>query len=136
LFEFRLFYAENRQFTSGLDDIFKIPDPSCCERVFIKRRVSKKKVLSDYSMFENIRNSTYSEDQAIDRVNHWTTAWRICYFDYHTIIPTVQPSSNDFGEFLFVTTSRPSAKDQLAITLYGLGYHEHRERWITRKWFW
>jgi len=22
------------------------------------------------------------------------------------------------------------------MTFYGLGYHEHRERWITKEWFW
>jgi hypothetical protein len=56
--------------------------------------------------------------------------------DDRTIIHTIQPSSNDFGEFLFVTTSRPGAKERVAMTFYGLGYHEHRERWITEEWFW
>lgn len=56
--------------------------------------------------------------------------------DDRTIIHTIQPSSNDFGEFLFVTTSRPGTKERVAMTFYGLGYHEHRERWITEEWFW
>jgi hypothetical protein len=56
--------------------------------------------------------------------------------DDRTIIHTIQPSSNDFGEFLFVTTSRPGVISWIAMTFYGLGYHEHRERWITEEWFW
>jgi len=56
--------------------------------------------------------------------------------DEKTIIHTIQESSNDFGEFLFVTTSRPGDKGQVALTFYGQGYHENRERWITNEWFW
>ncbi len=53
-----------------------------------------------------------------------------------TIIHQINESSNDFGEFLFVTTSRPGEKSRIAMTFYGLGYHEQRERWITDEWFW
>ena len=56
--------------------------------------------------------------------------------DELTVIHTIQPSSNDYGEFLFVTTSRPGDKERIAMTFYGLGYHEHRERWLTDEWFW
>ena len=56
--------------------------------------------------------------------------------DERTTIHTVRESSNAFGEFLFVSTSRPGIKDRVAITFFGLGYHEHRERWITNEWFW
>ena len=53
-----------------------------------------------------------------------------------TSIHRIEPSSNDFGEFLFVTTSRPADRARIGMTFYGLGYHEHRERWITDEWFW
>lgn len=53
-----------------------------------------------------------------------------------TSIHKVQESSNAFGEFLFVTTSRPGDRERVAMTFYGLGYHEHRERWLTDEWFW
>jgi hypothetical protein len=53
-----------------------------------------------------------------------------------TVIHTIQPSSNDYGEFLFVTTSRPGDKERIAMTFYGLGYHEYPERWVTEEWFW
>lgn len=56
--------------------------------------------------------------------------------DKQTVIHDIKPSSNDYGEFLFVTTSRPGINERLAMTFYGLGYHDHRERWITDEWFW
>ena len=51
--------------------------------------------------------------------------------DNQTIIHKIQDSSNTFGEFLFVATSRPGDQDRVAMTFYGLGYHEHREHWLT-----
>lgn len=56
--------------------------------------------------------------------------------DEQTLIHRINESNNEFGEFLFVTTSRPGVKDRISMTFYGLGYHEHRERWITDEWFW
>ncbi|MFC2043184.1 hypothetical protein ACFLUA_03430 [Chloroflexota bacterium] len=43
--------------------------------------------------------------------------------DNQTIIHKIQDSSNTFGEFLFVATSRPGDQDRVAMTFYGLGYH-------------
>ena len=56
--------------------------------------------------------------------------------DKQTFIHKIEPSSNDYGEFLFVTTSRPGDRGRLVMTFFGLGYHEYRERWITNEWFW
>jgi hypothetical protein len=56
--------------------------------------------------------------------------------DQQSIIHKIGPSSNEFGEFLFVTISRPADRGRIGMTFYGLGYHEHRERWITEEWFW
>ncbi len=56
--------------------------------------------------------------------------------DDHTLIHKVEENSNDFGEFLFVTTSRAARQERIGMTFYGLGYHEQRERWITDEWFW
>ena len=53
-----------------------------------------------------------------------------------TIIHTAHESSNNYGEFLFVTVSRPAGQQRIFMTFYGLGYHEQRERWITKEWFW
>lgn len=53
-----------------------------------------------------------------------------------TLIHRIEDSANNFGEFLFVTASRPGHQDRIAMTFYGLGYHEHREHWITGEWFW
>jgi hypothetical protein len=56
--------------------------------------------------------------------------------DEQTIIHNIKESSNEFGDFLFVTTSRPVNQGRLCMTFYGLGFHEARERWIIKEWFW
>lgn len=56
--------------------------------------------------------------------------------DERTLIHKVAESSNQYGDFLFVTTSRMGGKERVYMTFYGLGYHEYRERWITNEWFW
>lgn len=56
--------------------------------------------------------------------------------DDQTIIHEIKDSTNSFGEFLFVTTSRPGDQGRISMTFYGLGFHEYRERWITDEWFW
>ena len=56
--------------------------------------------------------------------------------DDRTLIHEINASSNSFGEFLFVTTSRPGEKGRIYMTFYGLGFHDHRERWITEEWYW
>ena len=45
-------------------------------------------------------------------------------------------SSNDYGEFLFVTLSQPAGNDREYLTFWGLGFHEQREQWITDEWQW
>ena len=56
--------------------------------------------------------------------------------DEQTTIHEAELSSNSYGEFLFVTLSRPQAEKTEYLTFYGLGYHEYRERWITEVWSW
>jgi hypothetical protein len=56
--------------------------------------------------------------------------------DEHTLVHDIRPDSNEYGEFLFVAASRPGLQDRITMTFYGLGYHEHRERWIDKEWFW
>lgn len=56
--------------------------------------------------------------------------------DESTQIHELQVSTNTFGEFLFVTVSRPHEQQWQSITFYGLGYHEYRERWIADTWSW
>ena len=56
--------------------------------------------------------------------------------DKQTMIHSIRESSNNYGEFLFVTTSRPGEQSRICMTFYGLGYHEYRERWVTGEWFW
>ena len=51
--------------------------------------------------------------------------------DDQTIIHEIKDSTNNYGEFTFVTTSRPGDQGRISITFYGLGYHEYRELWIV-----
>ena len=55
-----------------------------------------------------------------------------------TLIHEIKDSNNNYGEFLFITTSRQgnTPQERVCMTFYGLGYHEYRERWITDEWFW
>lgn len=53
-----------------------------------------------------------------------------------TKIHAVKESGNVYGEFLFVTVSREVKGQQLIMTLYGLGFHEYRDRWFTDEWHW
>lgn len=55
--------------------------------------------------------------------------------DEGTTIHRVEESSNSYGEFLFVTVSRTSGGHRRLVTFYGLGEHEHRERWLVDEWF-
>jgi hypothetical protein len=54
--------------------------------------------------------------------------------DEQTTIHKVELSSNAYGQFVFVTVSRPEAGRPQLWTLFGLGYHDYRERWYTREW--
>lgn len=56
--------------------------------------------------------------------------------DDQTKVHKILASSNNYGEFLFVTASRPGDQGRISMTFFGLGYHEHRERWLTEEWFW
>jgi len=56
--------------------------------------------------------------------------------DEQTLIHEIKDSSNSYGEFTFVTTSRSGDQGRVAMTFYGLGFHEYRERWITNEWYW
>lgn len=53
-----------------------------------------------------------------------------------TAIHSIEISSNNYGEFLFITLSRRGLRQPIFITFYGLGFHDYRERWITQEWFW
>ena len=56
--------------------------------------------------------------------------------DPQTNIHKVSVDSNSYGEFLFVTVSRPEEGRQQVLTLFGYGYHDFRERWYTQEWAW
>ena len=51
-----------------------------------------------------------------------------------TTVHQIEFSSNNYGEFLFVTMSRKVREDRVFTTFWGLGYHESRERWLTQEW--
>ena len=56
--------------------------------------------------------------------------------DENTTIHKVETDANNYGEFAFVTVSREAQGQRNLLTLWGLGFHEQRERWITDHWRW
>ena len=56
--------------------------------------------------------------------------------DPQSTVHTIELDYNNYGEFQFVTLSRTAGEKQHTITLYGLGFHEHRECWYTNQWRW
>jgi hypothetical protein len=54
--------------------------------------------------------------------------------DAQTTIHKVELSSNAYGEFLFITVSWPEAGGRQLWTMFGLGFHDYRERWMTEAW--
>jgi hypothetical protein len=56
--------------------------------------------------------------------------------DEATTVHQIQRDFNNYGEFLFVSISRPVGEQRACVTFFGLGHHEHRERWYTDTWFW
>ena len=62
--------------------------------------------------------------------------FRAMLADEQTTIHKVEQDSNSFGEFLFITVSRPEAGKPQFWTFYGMGFHEFRERWYTQEWAW
>ncbi|MCB2160482.1 hypothetical protein KQH40_00180 [bacterium] len=54
----------------------------------------------------------------------------------NTVFHNFEINQNNYGEFLFLTASRGVGQDRICMTFWGLGYHEYRERWIHKEWFW
>jgi hypothetical protein len=73
-------------------------------------------------------------ERLYDRISHQRFIGIIA--DEQTAVHKVEVSSNTYGEFLFVSTSRVGEGQRVYITFYGAGYHDYRERWITDEWFW
>lgn len=69
-----------------------------------------------------------------DRISD--TRFRSVIGDERTTIHEIEVAANNYGEFLFVSTSRATGDNQAFVTFFGFGYHEHRERWLTEEWFW
>jgi hypothetical protein len=77
----------------------------------------------------------FTEDEKLwDRVSEARfNAW---LEDEATRIHRVELAANNYGEFAFVTLSREAGGQRALMSFWGLGYHEHRERWITDHWRW
>ena len=54
----------------------------------------------------------------------------------NTNIHSINASTNTFGEFMFLRTSKGMGQNRIRMTFYGLGYHQYRERWLYEEWFW
>jgi hypothetical protein len=78
---------------------------------------------------------TFTERENLyDRVSH--DRFMALVMQPEVDIHEIQVSSNSFGEYLFVTVSCRTEQPKKFYTFWGLGYHEHRERWITDSWQW
>lgn len=73
-------------------------------------------------------------EQLFDRVSH--ERFLAILDDGYNTIREMKLSTNNYGEFLFVTVSRPQGEQHEGITFWGYGYHDYRERWFTEEWFW
>lgn len=74
------------------------------------------------------------QERLYDRVSH--TRFMTFLDEPVTAIHRLEESYNNYGEYLFVTLSRPGSSRRIYISFWGLGYHEYRERWIADEWFW
>ncbi|HMN13664.1 MAG TPA: hypothetical protein PKD55_15210, partial [Bellilinea sp.] len=74
------------------------------------------------------------KEQLWDRVSH--TRFLELLSDPKTTVHSLEESHNNYGEYLFVTLSRPGVGRRVFMTFYGLGYHEYRERWVYQDWYW
>ncbi len=72
-------------------------------------------------------------ERLFDRLSH--PRFEALLRDEQTTIHDVKLDTNLYGEFLFVTLSHQQAAERQALTFFGLGFHEHRERWLTT-WSW
>jgi hypothetical protein len=68
--------------------------------------------------------------------------FRELVFNPKTTIHTARIDSNNYGEFIFITVSRPNgrrtesgADGKDVYTFWGLGMHEPRDRWLIDEWF-
>lgn len=73
-------------------------------------------------------------EQLFDRISH--ERFLSILRDTKTHIHNLNLSTNTYGEFLFVTASRPNTESWEWITFWGLGLHERRERYLLDEWFW
>lgn len=72
-------------------------------------------------------------ERLFDRVSD--ARFRQLVSDQRTTIHRLVISGNNYGEFVFVTASRPSGAGRECICFWGMGYHEYRERWLADEWF-
>ena len=72
-------------------------------------------------------------ERLFDRISH--DRFEKIFNDEASLIHNMGLSANNYGEFLFVTASRPSGQGREVVTFWGLGLHEMRERWLHEEWF-
>jgi hypothetical protein len=77
----------------------------------------------------------FSEHEKLwDRISD--ARFRSLIEDEATTIHKIDVDSNNYGEFAFVTVSREVDGQRSIVTMWGLGFHEYRERWIADHWRW
>lgn len=74
------------------------------------------------------------QERLFDRISH--ERFTQLLDNITTRVHLIQVSANNYGEFLFMTTSRTVEDEMYRLTFWGLGYHEYRDRWLEDEWFW
>jgi hypothetical protein len=93
------------------------------------------KVMSQERPQPNDEGFGFTEQERLfDRVTD--ERFRALIEDERTTIHKVELSSNSYGEFLFVTASRPAGESRAVAVFWGYGFHDYRERWLKDEWFW
>lgn len=74
---------------------------------------------------EEVRNGVVSDEWFLELIQADETA-----------LNRVAIAENDYGEFLFVTASRPNADKREVIVFWGLGLHRLHSKYVLDTWRW
>ncbi len=73
-------------------------------------------------------------ERLLERLSHE----RLMVFlqDPRTAIHHIEVSTQEAGEFLYLTLSQRVGEERLFLTFWGLGFDQQRQEWLTGEWRW
>src|SRR5258708_30297303 len=72
------------------------------------------------------------KERLYERISH--ERFMAIVADERTAVHHIEVSTNSYGEFLFITMSQAAGQERKFVTMWGAGFHEFRERWLTNEW--